>query len=368
MASGLTILLNPAFQPAYGFAALNYGDNTLSVYDFNQRAMTQLSLSSPVNYGLLYNADGAELYSGGFPSFWHRTPSEVLAVNLANDSIEAAIQTSGAFGSGATMSLSVNPANGNPAIYLPARGSSGKDLVVLMIDTNPSSKTFNTVIKTLNAGLGKSPIINSAAATPDGKYVYVNFYYLASGSEIDDIAIFDVVNGGNATLVSTASLGVQAYQLQTYVTPDGRSLLLAGISNGASAPIAVFDIGGNPENPTLVTTIAGTPPGGEAPYYFEGYQVVGSHLFAYDGFGRVVAFDFDRNVNNYQQLSSYLYPGPIGGDSIYFTVAPDGAYVYAQFTGDDAITVLDANALVNGQPPLLTRLVGDSRRPRGSSR
>jgi DNA-binding beta-propeller fold protein YncE len=190
-------------------------------------------------------------------------------------------------------------------------------------------------------------------ATPDGKYVYVNGYYQLGQNYGYLIIVFDVVHG-TATSLDTQTLGVWSQLVEMTVSPDGQSLLLNALSANGS-PIAVFDISVNPKNPTLVTTITGTPPPGSPAFAFYSWKVAAGRLFALDyAQNAIVAFNFDRAHGNFSQLNYYLaplqyYPG-------YLAVSPDGNLIYLPIENYDFISVLDANALVNGQDPLLTNI------------
>ena len=96
-------------------------------------------------------------------------------------------------------------------------------------------------------------------------------------------------------------------------------------------------------------------------------------LFALDiNQGLVMAFNFDRVGSDFTQLGVYALKG---GALInlylvwqgiygvpYLAASPDGAYLYIPIGGDDMITVLDANLLASGQPPLVTN-IGTGRSP-----
>jgi DNA-binding beta-propeller fold protein YncE len=229
-----------------------------------------------------------------------------------------------------------------------------------MIDTNPSSPTFNSVIRTLNAGLNSSDPLApwSGTATPDGKYVYVSYEDTFNGD--NSLAIFDVVNGGTATILDLFELGASPYQFDMQATSDGTSLVLNGVSStGFAGQIGVFDISANPKNPTLVTNIVGTPlqqVGGAIPLFFYSYQVVGNRLFALDlSEDLLVAFNFDRAHNNFSQLGAYHWRGDVSGNP-YIAVSPDGGIIYVPFGGDDMVSVFDANLLAQGQQPFITNL------------
>jgi hypothetical protein len=246
---------------------------------------------------------------------------------------------------------SIDPSSGDPVVFVPVSTYSGSfiDIGVQMVDTRT-----NTVTKTLAAGLNADlAYATGLVATPDGKYVYVNGYYQSGQNDGYLIIVFDVVHG-TATSLNTQTLGVNGDQIEMTVSPDGQSLLLnASSANGS--PIAVFDIGANPENPMLVTTITGTPPAGSPPFVFYSWKVAAGQLFALD-FTRntLVAFNFDRAHDNFQQLNYYLVP--LQYATLFMAVSPDGKLIYIPISNYDFISVLDANALVNGQDPLITNI------------
>jgi DNA-binding beta-propeller fold protein YncE len=111
----------------------------------------------------------------------------------------------------------------------------------------------------------------------------------------------------------------------------------------------------NPTNPTPAATVNGSLPNSTRPLYFWSFQVVGNLLFAADSYtSAVLAFTFDPVNKNFSQLAAYFIPGQGSGSSM--AVTPDGALAYVASGYDNAISVLDANALVNGQPALITKL------------
>lgn len=351
LSGGLTIFVNPAFQPHHEFAALNHADGSISLFDFARRSMVNIAMDQPGVLGLTFNFEGAEIYtaSNGF-RYANNTP-EVLSLKLSTDSVTPVNLPGVRFRGYTGITSSRNPFTGNPAVVYGWNSTNGQsDVQVNMVDANPASPTFNSVIGTYYAGLtaGDIYIPYSGTATPDGKWVYVNYLDWSTGQY--GIAIFDIVNGGPATIFSTSSLGINDVQWDMYAAPDNQSLLLDSATSGA---IAVFDIGQNPKNPTLVTTIKGI----FAHYYFfMSYQVVGNRLFALDlGSNMLFAFNFDRQHSNFSQLGAYVFQGNFSGNP-YLAVSLDGALIYVPAGGDDMISVFDANKLANRQPPLITNL------------
>ena len=69
--------------------------------------------------------------------------------------------------------------------------------------------------------------------SPDGKYAYLWFDEIDSGRDTYYLGIFDLSTGG-FNRVSADSLGVTRNQLQVYVTPDNKSLLLAVTTHHSS--------------------------------------------------------------------------------------------------------------------------------------
>ena len=95
----------------------------------------------------------------------------VSVIDLANDSVIATISTGGG-----AQDVAITP-DGNRA-YVTGAGFAA----VVVIDTNPSSPTFNTVIRTITIG-GTSPY--AVAVSPDGKR-------LALGAEDATLHIWNI--------------------------------------------------------------------------------------------------------------------------------------------------------------------------------
>jgi len=347
--ASLTVNPNPLFQPKNQFAALNLSTWSVSVYEAGQQTMINVP-NTIVPWGIAFSTDGAGIYgishgSRGVDS------KQVAEWSPLDDSLKAQIPLAGFLNISEqigelALAPSIDPSSGDPVVFVPVNANSNGhwDLNVQMVDT----KT-NTVTKTLVAGLNQYVFVYGAVATPDGKYVYVN----AATSRSYLIVVFDVLQG-TATSLDTATLGVNYQQSEMTVSPDGQSLLLqaAGANYGS---IAVFDISSNPSNPTLVTTITGTSPPGASPFNFYSWKVAAGRLFALDYFqNALVAFNFDRAHNNFSQLNYYLAPVQYYTGSM--AVSPDGDLIYIPVSNYDFIAVLDANALINGQDPLITKI------------
>lgn len=349
LAGKFTIVVAPAFQPEYGFATLALGDWTVAVYDFGKRRMIDVP-TSLVPYSVGFNTDGAEIYSLSPGIRGLSTSNQLLDYNPATDVLQAQVPLGFPFGNGITLASmtasSVNPATGTPVVYVPVVTRIPGDLAVEMVDTKSGSSTFNQIINATYAGLNTQIQLGGVAATPDGKYVYVNFVDYFTTYEY---AIFDIV-GNSVTVYDATALGVSPLSNEVYVAPDGQSLLLSA-SDGS---LAVFDISGsNATHPALVANIHGSKPS------VYSWQVVGSLLFVLGEPNTVIVFNFDRAHNNYSEIAGYKFPT---GVASWLAASPDGKLVYVTSIDSDSVTVLDANRLANRKQPIVT-VLGTPRAP-----
>ncbi len=357
---GVNIQTNPAFSTPYQFASVNTEDGSVSIYDPSQRAMVNVSLSPPAYTpaSCAFNAGGTDFYTGSL-GYRHERRPYLLDLNVANHA-EATILTAGNRIYGyQSMAASVNPATGNSVMY---EWTGYQDIIVSMVDADPLSPTFNTVIKTLHGNLGTDVYIPFAgAATPDGKYVYL---YVEdedpSGNITTYIDIFDVVHGGNPTVILVSSLGVADPQRDMVVSSDGKSLLFTFTDSNGNGGIKVFDIGVNPLNPTPVTTIVPD----DDPYLsgLYSYTVIGNRLFAYDYVDGPVAnpiwiYNFDRQHNNFSLLGSAI-DNYYGAGNKVIAVSPDGNLLFVPI--EDGISIFDVSHIVDGQAPLITNLAASN--------
>jgi len=358
--ASLTVYPNPQFQPKNHFAAFDLSTFSVSVYEPGQQTMINVP-NAIVPNGIAFSTDGAGIYapSNGLRGVFS---TQVAEWSPLDDSLKdqiplLGVQIVSSYLSELVIAPSIDPGSGDPVVFVPVRTlSSGKwDIGVQMVDT----KT-NTVTKILAAGLnGQFVTLYGGVATPDGKYVFIN-----AESSQGLIIVFDVLHG-TATSLSTQTLGVNYYQSEMTVSPDGQSLLLNAASANGS-PIAVFDIGANPTNPTLVTTITGTPPPGHPPFGFYSWKVAAGRLFALDNAqNAIVAFNFDRAHNNFSQLN--FYRAPLQYSTYNLAVSPDGNLIYIPIGNDDFISVLDAGS-THHQYRRLRRSIPGDRQPGGATR
>ena len=327
----------------------------MSLYDSNQRAMANVALNPPAYSpaSLAFNAGGTDLYMASIGHRYAPRGAELLDLNVATHT-ETVIQAMGQsiFGY-KSMVASVNPATGKSVMY---EWAGYQDITVSMVDTDPSSPTFNTVIKTLAGNLGMDVYIPvSGAATPDGKYVYVNV--------LDDE--YRRLYHRHLRCRAWRQCGCALHEHAGSCRPTVQRVRFAGRQVAAdnllclkrfNGGIKVFDISANPLNPTPVTTIVAD----DAPYIglLYSFTIVGNRLFAYDYVDASVPdpvwiFNFDRQHNNYSVLG-YALDQSYGYGNKVIAVSPDGNLLFVP--GDEAIQIFDVNQIVNGQSGLITQL------------
>jgi uncharacterized repeat protein (TIGR01451 family) len=343
---GLQIQTPATFQPVNEVAVTAFGDNAIAILnDFTKFTAATSVSSAPL--GMAISADGLRAYVLSFRA------NGVDVVNLNTKLKETTITlATDTFRTGQTDAIvtATNPATGNPAEYLltgsqdPVTGNT--DLRVVVIDSAPTSPTFNTIIASFQGGQTNA-FPGALAVTPDGRTGYAN------DGNTGNLVVFDLLKG-TATAIPAATIGDAVFQAHIEVTPDKKSLLLVTTPGS----LLIFDIGANPSNPVLVTTITGTPPTGFNALNFGNFRVVGNRLFAYDASQNVVqAFNFDRAASNFSQLASFVVPGNVGIFANGLSVTPDGALLYLTLEEDDAIAAIDNVKFLAGNPsPLITKV------------
>jgi hypothetical protein len=222
------------------------------------------------------------------------------------------------------------------------------DEVLHLIDVDPASPTFNTVIDSIPAGLTDGQgNRGSIAVTPDGRFVYHNGFIRTVPSD-GRLVVFDVLTR-NVTVHLLSTFGLSfSFQGQMYVTPDGQSLLMWGNDDD----VLLLDIGTDPANPTVVTTITNDPKPGFV------FRVVGNRLFTFNILNNTVqVFNYDRVTPDFSPLGSFAFPGTPGLFAAGMEVTPDGALIYAPIIEDSAVAIVDTGLVLSGSPSaLLTKV------------
>jgi len=356
---GFGIGLNPAFQPQEQFAFLN-GKNysTVSLFDLKQRQLRTLTAApyAPLN-GIAFSSDGAELFGAVsiILTAWDTENGQQRGSQLA---------LGGNSGSRLPILSENSPLTGKPVIYVAvATYSRPYNIVLKIVDAERNSPNFNTVIGQISTGqnFGSQRSLSSEVATPDGRYVYVPYYYYDTNNTQSHLAIFDVVNN-TATVVDLDKWGTYGTnQFQSTITPDGKYLVLRGsrFSYPYDPQLAVLDIATNPKHPKLVGAVS-TPRAwrnGIYPPDLFSYRIVGGHLFALSHFSNsLMVFNFNPGNNDYRPYRLYKLPGNSNYQSTLMAVSPDGAFLYVASNADNMVSVLDTNSLVRNQDPLITTI------------
>jgi len=350
-AAAFNIRLNPLFQPTTQFASTN-GSNEIAVYDLIQR--TTVNLQPPPAYVMIwpsFNVNGRELYVtyGRASDFTY----QVLPINLSNNQAASPISFSDSnITFEQTLTPALDPISGKPVAYVPYGDIYGTDLYVAVLDTDPGSANFNTVVKVLPAGL--SPNFyepDGFQVTPDGHYAYIWY---------DDLSYFYLgimnLTTGAFSSYPFRDLGISPDQFQfiylqwVSISPDGKWLIMPDMV-GSRSYLKMFDISSR-ALPKLIATLAPVPVPGHGFPQMNKYQVVGSKLYGIDLNGIVVVFNFHPEKGDVRELGYYVSNSPFGG----YAFSIDGAYMYVTDEARDQITVLKSALLASGKDAVLTNL------------
>ncbi len=213
---------------------------------------------------------------------------------------------------------------------------------VVVIDINPSSPTFNTVV-TAPSLVGTFEAPNAIAITPDGSRAYVANLANNNASVIDINPSSPTYN----TILSTPGLnGILISPFDIAITPSG----LYGYVANLNGTMTVIDT--NPASPTYNTQIAapGLVAVNAQP---EGFAFTANGLFAYvsNGAANEVTFidvnpaspTFNTVLSAPNLLNAFNAPNDVA-------VTPDGSYAYVtNFLGTSgsvsSVSVIDTNPL-----------------------
>ncbi len=361
LANQFNILLNPAFQGTTQLGTVNL-DSSFSVYSVGMREMLNVPVAQTAETAFwpVFNTDGRQAYLAGvFPTFNNvqRTVIPVdLTINVLGNRI--ALQGSHQFSSN-NMSASIDPNTGKPVVNAVTLLNS--DLLISVIDTDFTSGTFNTVIRTFDSGnVGNGAFPFSITSTPDGKYAYV--WYELSSPFSYYLGIMDLTTG-TFSHVSAASLRVsQANPLNgvnPVIAPDGKTLLLSSYY-GSRYRIEVIDIS-KPTMPKRRTELVPVAVPGHGFPVVTNYQVAGNTLYAFDPTGIIVVFNFRRDTGDFRQRGWSLYPiySSINSETSFagnFGLSPDGAWLYVADPSNDMIAVLNAGKVAAGVNSVFTTI------------
>ena len=351
--NAFVIASGPAFQPINEVAIVNAGDATLSVLNASTTATPNPVFPAPDRIvGLAITPDGKRAYV-------ERTfaPATIDVFNFITNSFEASVplNASPAGQPGQTRGIVIAPrfSTGKPAAYVASSVRTGPgrfSLNLYVIDADPASATFNTVVATLPTGEPQaSSTSGGIAVTPDGHFAFVNGFEL---NGTGDLVILDLTSGVS-TVIPMGTLGVSAFQPMLELSPDGRFLVL--VANDGSAH--VFDIS-NPPAPILFATIQSTPPAGFGPLLLLP-RIIGNTMYTFDHVQNVVAiFNFNPAANNFSQLATFAFPATPTNFAVVHDVTPDGKLMYLPLREQDSVAVVDTAKVLAGDPSALLTEIG----------
>jgi hypothetical protein len=358
----------PTFQPANQVAIANFGDSSVSILNVSTNTTLSPAILAPQKPGdIAITPDGARAYVEGFTA-----PASVEVYNFSTNSFEAIIplnnSSTGIPGQSKAIALAPRFGTGQLAAYIAssrrvAPGPNGFVLELYVIDANPNSPTFNTVVSTF-ATNAPNPSANSGglAVTPDGHFAFIQaFAFDPATSQLNlnngSLVTLDL-SAGTSTLIPLTSLGVSLFQFAPEVTADGKLLLLTNDDGSVS----VFDIN-NPAAPSLFAIVVGTPPAGFSQIFLTP-KVVGNRMYAFDQIQNLVAiFNFNPAGNDFAQLGV----AAIGGTPTLFgtvhDVTPDGKLMYLPFREEDSVAVVDTSKIIANDPTALLTKIGSGIAP-----
>ncbi len=325
----------PTFKPVNQVGITNLGDSAISILNVSTNTTISPEVSAnPRTLSMAMTPDGLRAYVVSLAP-----PATVQVFNFATNSFEASIPlSSSATGNpGQTKSIVVARRFGTSqmAAYVASSrrvgpGPNGFVLDLHIIDADPASPTFNTVVASVpttapNPGATSGGLV----VTPDGHYAIVNAFVFdtALGQvnlSVDNLVVVDLSNtAAPPTIISTATLGVTGWQFAPEISPDGNYLLLI-CDDGT---ISVFDIT-TPTSPVPAGKIAGSLPGNPA------------------------ASDFSQLGNTFV----------LGGTPTIFAaihdVTPDGSLMYIPLREEDSVAVVDTVKVINNLPNALVTKIG----------
>ncbi|HKV93318.1 MAG TPA: hypothetical protein VJW20_12290 [Candidatus Angelobacter sp.] len=351
--NAFVIASGPAFQPINKVAIVNAGDATLSVLNASTTATPNPVFPAPDRIvGLAITPDGSRAYV-------ERTfaPATIDVFDFTTNSFVASVplNASPAGQPGQTRGIVIAPrfSTGKPAAYVASsvRTAPGRfSLNLYVIDADPASATFNTVVATLPTGEPHASTSSGGiAVTPDGHFAFINAFEI---NGTGDLVILDLTSGAS-TVIPMGTLGVSAFQPALELSPDAKFLVLVADDGSAH----VFDVS-SPATPIPFATIHGTPPAGFSSLRLQP-RIIGNTMYTFDFLQNVVAiFNFNPAANDFSQLATFAFPAAPTTFAVVHDVTPDGKLMYLPLREQDAVAVVDTAKVLAGDPSALLTEIG----------
>ena len=307
----------------------NTSDGTVSVIDTTNNTVTKTIDVGETPLSLAASPDGSRVYVANGDYF---NGNSVSVIDTDSDTAIATIPVPGNYGS----DVSVSP-DGN-RVYVVNQ----YDQTITVIDTDPKSRTCNTVISTTVVGYRS---YGGIAVTPDGSRLY------ESSDPYGDIMVIDT---NTMTLVDTVDVSPgyagEVYAGEVAVSPDGKqAYAVAGETTWGGfsrSSIAVIDT--DPTSATYntqIATITGPETWDGTAWQDVAFSPDGSFAYVTSNDGKTVTVIDTRTKSVITTFTTDQ-----AGDGNQFrsvAVGPDGR-LYITDSGDNtayAVTVGDATAL-----------------------
>lgn len=358
-AQTLAILSSPAFTPVNQALVIHFGESSIATLNVSTNADIVPVISDVLQpLAARFSADGSKAYINRF------NPPSIYVYNAINQTVETHIDLStnigDATGQASGVALAPDPQTGKPALFAVFDrfdpGSDTNDLVIAVISLDADTPaTYNTIVRTIPFGLTDVELPSSLAVTPDGHYAFTGEADFVSVSQLYRV---DLIAGGVTEIFLP---GVEVFQDDIEITPDGNYLLLGAAAGG----VTVFDIS-NPLSPVSVGAFPGASPAITDGVSGAVAKVPASdpgHAFVVDRLGgvfRVTNFDplNPNSAQRFQTLASAnlldVFPAATAQDlSTHFDITPDGKLAYLVNQNSDVVAVIDVTKLLAGNPDYL---------------
>lgn len=250
-----SVTINPAGTKAYVTNSRFSGANTVSVITIATNTITATITGFNAPYAMAITSDGLFGYVTNYGDPVGVPGNTVFYVNLTTNVIVGAAITVGNYP--ATIAITPDDAYvyvGNYRTGLPASGT------ISVIDSDTTSSTFKTVIKTITSSSSNSLFgPRQIAINPSGTYAYVVNYgnnftsppTTASAGKTVSVIDINPDNTTFNTIVNTITVGSQPSGI--VIDPPGNYAYVTLYANGSTGSLVTIQLSDNTVLPPSVT-------------------------------------------------------------------------------------------------------------------